>query len=235
MSFFDPQRLYSHHQNYSHKGQINRKKPVKRHYALNTADLKNAIDACHAYGYYVSSSPPVDLTLRSIFNTYYVSLTPQTQSYSFGWNELYSSINNTYILQNAPEGSQFTLTIYLMSISCKIQKGSAANTMQITSDNINLSRSISYSTFAEITPYNSVNYQLVYGDQNQTFNYNTNVTQSNYSPNTGYISKYETNDIDSFRENHLPSSPAFAISNTSSSSYVMYVTASFAISINAAY
>ena len=99
MSFFDPQHLYSHRQNYSHHGQVNRKKPVKRKYALTDNDLKESIQCCQAYGYYVSRSPPSNPDNHILVNTYHLAATPQIQNYSYGWNLLYTSINNTYILQ----------------------------------------------------------------------------------------------------------------------------------------
>ena len=204
MSFFDPHYLYHHPQRQSHKGQIIQKKAVKTSYALTDEDLKKAVEACLAYGYYVSPQPPQVPTLHSLITNFTYSINPQRQSYSFPWSSLNSTIFSTYIMQNAPSGSAFNLSIYLTSLSVKVQKGSTANTLAVNFGQSQVSRSLSYSSFIEITPYNSNNYQIVYGDQNQTFNYNSNVSTGPYSEESqNELNFIARTDIDQFREDNI--------------------------------
>ena len=51
---FDPHKLFTHHQNKSHKGQIIQKRPVNPHYAASHEDLKRAILVAKTYGYNIS-------------------------------------------------------------------------------------------------------------------------------------------------------------------------------------
>lgn len=239
MSFFDPQHLYYRSQRYSHKGQVLHKKPVKQDYALTSEDLKDAIKIVQAYGYYISPSPPTNLQLYSELYTVNVNPTPNYYTYSFKWSSLYAGINNTSILQDAPPGSQFSLKIRLISISCVTDMITplTGSTISLTFDNLETSINTTYNCFFELTPQTSAEYQLVYGADQNTFSPSNNIRsiQLENPESSSSLSSYTIEDIDQFRTDHLPDTNAFSITMSHVDEELDFINATFIISINAAY